>query len=57
MGYSEYTDLPDEYFENTQGNNANFGGADQGIMQDLVSVVSGTDEAMTYVEVMKLFEG
>ncbi|KAK2722817.1 ATPase ASNA1 homolog [Artemia franciscana] len=54
---SGFTELPDEYFESAEGNEADFWRANRGMMQELVNAVPGIDEAMTYVEVMRLIEG
>nr|CAG4644911.1 EOG090X08QZ [Leptodora kindtii] len=48
-----FNELPDDYFEGE----GNFWRANRGLMQEIFGAFPGIDEAMSYVEVMKLVQG
>nr|CAG4648733.1 EOG090X08QZ [Polyphemus pediculus] len=48
-----FNELPDDYFEG----DTNFWRANRGLMQEIFGAFPGIDEAMSYVEVMKLVQG
>lgn len=48
-----FNELPDDYFEGE----SNFWTANRGLMQEIFGAFPGIDEAMSYVEVMKLVQG